>query len=199
MATKINTNAFKTRKPRKDSLNGLREALITNPDLSLKEWEATCGKKVNSSSFYVIRAKVRKTTKSTKSTDNTPTKSRLYKGRKSTTNLIREEVAKNPELTHKEFEKITKRKVSSAHFSNVRKGRASAGSNRSDTPSTKFKKGTNIILETINLDEHRGEEDLIMNLLNNTFIPVIIKQTNMKLDAVRLHTPNIIEIRSFNR
>jgi len=170
--------------------------IIDNPKGTLAECEKALRIEINSSTFYTIRGKLvkKKKTKPTKGKSTT----RNYAGGESIADKIRNAVDANPEIEHQEFVKTTGTKVSSPHFSLTKRNHLENGSPESSSKGTSLRKGTNQIVANISLDPFKNIEDKVTELLRNAVLPDINKKLSLKLEAVRLHTPNAIEIRSFN-
>ena len=173
--------------------------IIDNPTKNRSACEKALKKKRNGitgSTFYTIRKKVvNGVSKSNYTPTSKPVDERTYGGKPSISNAIRTEVDKNPNITHKEFEAVAKQKVTTAHFSSTKLKHLNKSSSDVTTSIPKHRRGTNEILNTIDLDIYKNQEDLIMNLLTDSVLPAVSPKT----EAVRLHTPNVIEIRRFTR
>jgi len=165
------------------------KAIIDNPKMSHSEFVNKHKADVFDSTFYTVRKKVLKLVKQEPTTKNI-----------SISNAIRDELARNPDMNHKQFEKTSGRKVTSAHYSTVRQ-QYLRGENLPTVNyrTSKFKKGTNEILEVIDLNDYENQESTIMEVLREKVIPAISRRANLKLDVVRMLDPNVIELRSFNR
>jgi len=179
------------------------KALIDDIKITPKTLKETCRKKINPPTFYTIKARLKAKMKLSKKKQYTPNVE------ESLSDEIRNLLARNPEMTHHEFEEKSGRKVTSSHYSVIRstflKGKKPSKTGKrkyvrkAPFPDKRFRTGTNQILKVIDMGEFKGMEDKLMDLLKNSFLPAISTQTRSKLEVVRLHDPAVIELRAFNR
>lgn len=166
--------------------------IIDNPNTNLASCKKATKLQMTSSTFYTIRKKI---TNKGNGKQTTKKVGRNYSGVVTIISLIRKALDKNPEITYEEFIKNTNTKTTFTYFSTAKSRYLNKGS--SNTSYSKFRKGTAEIIDTISLDDFIGQEDSMMNVLTETFIPSINRSLGQRLEAVRLHTPNAIEIRKY--